>query len=70
MLDRTWKRVGQGREREVGNERRGIRRGETGKYPLIQTACDRVSCLIMHVFLSVALYDNVHMYHSNSQLTS
>ena len=32
MLDRTWKRVGHGREREVGNGRRGIRRGgEIGK---------------------------------------
>ena len=28
MLDRTWKRVGHGREREVGDGRRGIRRGE------------------------------------------
>ena len=28
MLDRTWKRVGHGREREVGDGRRGTRRGE------------------------------------------
>ena len=28
MLDRTQKRVGHGREREVGDGRRGIRRGE------------------------------------------
>ena len=26
MLDRTWKRVGHGGEREVGDGRRGIRR--------------------------------------------
>ena len=32
------------REREVGEGRRGIRRGETGKYLLIQMASDRVSC--------------------------
>ena len=32
MLDRTWKGVGHGREREVGDGRRGIRTGgETGK---------------------------------------
>ena len=28
MLDRTRKRMGHGRERDVGGERRGIRRGE------------------------------------------
>ena len=31
MLDRTWKGVGHGRYREVGDGRRGIRRGEMGK---------------------------------------
>ena len=31
MIDRTWKRVGHGREREVGGGRRQIKRGETGK---------------------------------------
>ena len=30
MLDRTQKRVGHGRKREVGDGRRGIRRGEMG----------------------------------------
>ena len=30
MSDRTQKRVGHGREREVGDGRRGIRRGEIG----------------------------------------
>ena len=30
MLDRTQKRVGHGREGQVGDERRGIRRGEIG----------------------------------------
>ena len=33
MLDRTQKRVGHGREREVGDGRRGIRRGEMGMVP-------------------------------------
>ena len=31
MLNRTWRRVGHGRKREVGDGRRGIRRGEMGK---------------------------------------
>ena len=30
MLDMTQERVGHGREREVGDGRRGIRRGEMG----------------------------------------
>ena len=30
MLDRTQKRVGHGRERQVGDGRREIRRGEMG----------------------------------------
>ena len=30
MLNRTQKRVGHGREREVGDGRREIRRGESG----------------------------------------
>ena len=30
MLDRTQKKVGHGREREVGDGRREIRRGEMG----------------------------------------
>ena len=38
-------------KRSGGWGRRGIRRGEMGKYLLIQTACDRVSCLIRHVYL-------------------
>ena len=34
MLDRTCKRVGHGRERDVGNGRRGIRRGgEIASFP-------------------------------------
>ena len=41
MLERTQKRVGHGREREVGDGRKGIKRGE--KYQPIWTACDRVS---------------------------
>ena len=31
MTDRTWKRVGHVREREVGDGRRRIRRGKMGK---------------------------------------
>ena len=31
MIDRTWKRVGHGREREVGDGRRRIRRGDMQK---------------------------------------
>ena len=38
MLDRTQKRVGHGREREVGDGRRGIR-GEMGKP--IRITCGR-----------------------------
>ena len=34
------------------------------------TTCDRVSYRFLHVCLSMILYDNVHMYHSNSQLTT
>ena len=40
MLDRTWKRVGHEREREVGDGRRGIR-GEMGKP--IRITCGRDS---------------------------
>ena len=43
MLDRTQKRVGHGREIEMGNGRRGIRRGKWGWYLPTLTACDRVS---------------------------
>ena len=32
MLDRARKRVGHAREREVGDRKRGKRRGERGKY--------------------------------------
>ena len=39
----TWEMMGHGREREVGNGRRGIRRGKTGKCLTTWTACDRVS---------------------------
>ena len=43
MLDRAWKRVGHGREREVEDGRRGVRRGETGKVSTYLDDCDRVS---------------------------
>ena len=49
MLDKTRKRVGQGREREVGDGRRGIQGEEKwGKYQLTWTVCDRVSYQILH----------------------
>ena len=43
MLDRTRKRVGHGREREVGDGRRIIGGGEMGKVSMTWTACNRVS---------------------------
>ena len=42
MLDRTRKRVGHGREREVGDERRGLRRSGK-KDQSTWTESDRVS---------------------------
>ena len=49
MLDRTRKRVGQRREREVGDGRRGIQGEEKwGKYQPTLTVCDRVSYQILH----------------------
>ena len=71
MLDRTQKRVGHGREIEVGNGRRGIRRGEMGMVSsytdgMRQSFSLYLACLPM----CGKVYDNVYMYHSNSQLTS
>ena len=40
MLDRTQKRVGHGKEREVGNGRRGIRRG--GEMGTVSTDLDGI----------------------------
>ena len=42
MLGRTQKKVEHGREREVGDGRRQIKRGEMEKVPT-WVACDRVS---------------------------
>ena len=42
MLARTQKKVEHGREREVGDGRRRIKRGKIGKVPTLM-ACDRVS---------------------------
>ena len=42
---------------------------ERRKYLPTWTACDRVSYYFLHVCQWVTLYDNVHMYHSNNQLT-
>ena len=55
MLDRTKKRVRHGREREVGDGRREIRRGEMGMVPTL-TACDRVTHYILHGCLWVVRY--------------
>ena len=42
-----------------------------GWYLPTLTVCDRVSYYILHGFLiGGKLYDNVHMYHYHSQLTS
>ena len=41
MLDRTQKRVGHGREREVGGGRRGIQGEEKWKYQPTWTICDK-----------------------------
>ena len=43
---------------------------ERRKCLLTWTACDQVSYWFLHVCLSVTLYDNVHMYHFNNQLTA
>ena len=40
------------------------------KYLPTWTACDQVSYWFLHFCLSVTLYENVHMYHSNTQLTA
>ena len=70
MLDRT-KRVGHGREREVGDGRREIRRGEMGT---VSTYMDGMG---QSFYLNLAwlptsgkVDDNVYIYHSNSHLTS
>ena len=55
MLDTTQKRVGHGREREVGDGRRKIRRG-WGWYLPTLTACDTVSCYILHGYVWVVRY--------------
>ena len=51
MSDRTQKRVGHMRERELG--RRGIRRGEMG---MVSSYIDRVSYYISHGCLCVVRY--------------
>ena len=43
MLDRTRKRMGHKRERDVSGERRGIKRRMAKKYQPTWTAHDRVS---------------------------
>ena len=70
MIDRTWKRVGHGREREVGDGRRQIRRGDVQKVSTYMDGIWQSFLLILHVGLRVTLYGNVHMYHLNSQLTA
>ena len=64
MLNSSWKKMGDGREREVGDARRGIR-GERGKYGQHVTEFPTVFTIACMV-----LYDNVYMHHSHSQLTS
>ena len=71
MLERTQKRVGHGRERQVGDGRREIRRGEMGMVSFYINGM-RQSFLLYLAWLTMGgeVYDNVHVYHSNRQLTS
>ena len=70
LSDRTQKREGHGREREVRDGRRRIRRGQMG---MVASYIDSMwqSFLLHLAWLPMGgkVYDNVHMYHSNSQLT-
>ena len=69
MLDRTQKRVGHGREREVGDGRR-IRRGEMGMVSSYTDGmCQSFSLYLAWLPMGGKVYDKLHMYHSNSQLT-
>ena len=62
MLDRTQKRVGHGREREVGDRRRGIRRGEMGMVSsYIDGMCQSFLLYLAWIPVSGKVYDNVHM---------
>ena len=56
--------MGHGREREVGDGRRGI--GKGGEMGKVSTYLDSM----YYGCIRVVTYDNVHMYHSNSQLTA
>ena len=69
MLEWTRKWVEVGRERDMRDGRRGIRREKRRKCLPTWMECDQVSYELLHVCLCVTLYDNVHMYYSNSQLT-
>ena len=69
MLEWTRKWVAVRRERDVRDGRRGIRREKRRRCLSTWMECDQVSYKFLHVCLWVILYDNVHMYHSNSQLT-
>ena len=71
MLDRTQKRVGHGKEREVEDGRRGIQREEKwGKYQPTWTLCDRLFFLPLSGNVSQCAYMYICIYHSKSQLTS
>ena len=49
MLDRTWKRVGHGREREVGGGRRGIQGEEKwGKFGQHVTNLLTKNCMVAY----------------------
>ena len=66
MLNRAWKG---GKKEKLGVGKGNKKRSEERCHLPTQTACDRVF-ILNHACLPMSgLYDNVHMYHPNSQLT-
>ena len=59
MLEWTRKCVEVGRERDVRDGRRGIRREKRRKCPPTWMECDQVSYELLRVCLRVTLYDTV-----------
>ena len=68
MLDRTRKRVGHVREREVGGQEKEKRKRRSEESMHLDG--QHVTEFFYYVCLRVVVYDNVHMYRSNSQLTN
>ena len=62
MLDRTQKKVGHGMESEVGDGRRGIRRGEMGMASsYIDGMCQSFLLYLAWLPMGGKVYDKVHM---------